>query len=209
MTTDWKMHLPADFAAQLQELYEQQKPFGGNRRKPNDAFLSTIAAARNQGWTLQSLGEAVGLSRERIRQLLYIEDRWWGRPPIAVPDAPPRPLTKRDTTRLERATRPGRPSLTDDEKAELRGLQGKANASSRMRPDHPAVLAGCQLAALMDGHLKRGCSLADVAAGAGVTRAAVVLRLGRFGYRSLPPSQRRPPGPIAAAIAAAGKGGAR
>lgn len=90
--------LPADFAEALRGLYPSKR--NGNY----EPIRAVLAHARAQGWTLQAMGDVLGVCRERIRQLA--PQPIWAAPaylPIAVPPAPvpevkpkpePRPIPK-------------------------------------------------------------------------------------------------------------------
>jgi hypothetical protein len=194
------MCAPADFAAQLRAMHAPTGP-GHRNMRPSIALRCTLVLARRKGWTLQALGDALGLTRERIRQIIAIPFKpgQFTGSPIDIPAPPPRPLTKEEQ---RRAARKPTPRLTEQEKAQLRELYSRSRAAGKCSPDHPAIVAGKQLAALMDGYLRRGYRISDVAGALRITTPAVQLRLGRYGYRPLPPSQRHNPGPIAAAMAA-------
>jgi hypothetical protein len=202
MKIDFRMTLPAQFAERLRELH----PRTGHRlREPQTQLRLTLAVARRKGWTLQALADGVGLTRERVRQIVAEIDLGQYTPvQIAalgeIPAPPPRPLTKEE---LARAARKPRLKLTGPEQDELRTLKRKAMANGVNRPDHPAVVAGLALAALINAYLARGYYMSEIAKACGVTKHAIRQRLGRYGYRSLPPSARpNRPGPIAAALAA-------
>lgn len=196
-----RLRLPDEFAAQLRALHPPTGPGHRPTRVPPQ-LRAALAATRRAGWTLETIGNALGLSRERIRQIVA-----GARPDdvctITIPSPPPPPLTKQ---KLARAARKPKPRLTEQEKAELAALIGQGRANGVSSPDHPAVLAGMKLAKLINDHMDRGVSVSDIAQACGVTDAAIYLRLGRYGYRPVPPSQRKnssSSGPIAVAMAAA------
>jgi hypothetical protein len=173
-----KMVLPADFADRLRGMYSPGKP--------SWRFAVVAAAAHNAGWTLQSIADAVGITRERIRQITndvyrsgYIPQGY------DVPPVPVKPVP----------VKPQKPRLTEEQAAYLRQLNTRAKATGLMRRDDPRVVAGRELAALLHRYTVLGHTLVELAAACGVTKTSIVFRLGRYGYRSLPPTQRFGPGP--------------
>lgn len=170
--------LPEAFADRLRGLH--------GYRKPTDELRGVIAALVAKGWTKQAVGDALGISRERARQLA-LNAPALPRLPFELPEPPTKPVPFKRVI----------PTLTEVEAEELRDLYRRGQASGQMSPDHPAVVASSELSARIQDYLDRGYRLIHLARALGVSKMAIIFRLGRHGYRHLAPSQRCNPGPIA------------
>lgn len=172
------LSLPEEFADQLRGLYS----WGA---RPSAELCAVLAAAKQRGWSWMALGNALGITRERVRQLADIADP--GQPVrLEIPDLPPLPEPYRHVN----------PTLTEEQAQQLRDLRHQAMAMGCMTADHPAIVAGHQLAVLVNGYVKAGHRLADIARDIGITPGALRFRLARWGFYSLPPSQQHGSGGI-------------
>ncbi len=149
-----------------------------------------LRAARAYGYTLNALGQAIGVRGERIRQLTATQEEVERVPPVAgSPAAPvdlPWPSCKAPWFRWPR------PILSQQEVQTLRMLQdaatqcrGRHSASDHRRQGSERLTS--MLSDLID---RRGFSYAELAEVLGVKKQTVVARMRRHGYRNLPPSQR-------------------
>ena len=158
--------LPADFATQLRREWYSKTVDG------------LILAARVKGWSLRSMGEALGVSGEAVRLRSIAADPSYAQqrmdevpelPAKPVPEPRPVPMNKRD--------------LPAHIAAELRALQDIARTvNGTAREKDPRRAASVELAYRFASLLNLGYSPGKLAAAAGVTRAAVMMRVRRHGY---------------------------
>ena len=168
--------LPPKFAADLRSLYSP--------RKPSHALRLAVAQSRANGWTLQAMADVLGVSREYVRQLAP-EPHQVGSAALLI-EVPLVPVVERPEP-VRRIV----PRLTADQAQQLRDLHLRARPSGgggRRAADHPDYLASLELAGLLQGYVTAGHRQTDLAAAVGITPHALRLRLGRHGYRGLPPS---------------------
>jgi hypothetical protein len=179
--------LPADFGDYLRDLYS---PY-----RPTATLRLTLAAAHAKGWTLKALADAIGVTHQRVHQI--VRDVWVNSSAdvshIPVPAPPVKPVSP--------PREPRYPTLTETQRNELAELCKRANGAGNMAPDHPVIVASRQLANLLSAYRSQGHTFGELAAAMHVRPQTVKFRLGRHGYLPLPPSQRSKPGPIAAALA--------
>ncbi len=128
-------------------------------------------ALRNRGWTLQSISDAAGITRERVRQIVSRDD--WPEPTDApLPEPPehvrptPRTFIEPDPAKLARAL-----ELKPAAQA-VRSNGGKNRAEAE---EYTALIA--------DMHLQDGVTLYRLAKRLGVTHGALRFRLARYGYK--------------------------
>lgn len=160
-----KQVLPADLAQRLRGLYAQRVP-GRPSNHVSGEFLAAVVAARTCGWSLGAIADAVGVCRQSIHRFSNL-------PPA----------------------RPSGPTLNLEQIDELRNLKRRANVRGGMAVNDPRVQAGYELARLLNGYLIAGHRMKELASVLGVTKDAVRWRLGRYGFRLLPPSVQRDYGP--------------
>lgn len=171
-------------AATLRKLHQAYLRLGARRHltHEHEELCAAVIELRGKGWKLQTIGDAIGVTRERIRQIeakgstvpAPFDAPW---PP--QPEPPPAPEPKPEPLRL-----------TAEQARELRGLQRQACLVRGPTPaDHPSRKAAARLARLFDHYIKAGYSAKHIASATGITDAAVSFRLGRYGYKPLPPSQ--------------------
>lgn len=165
--------LPDRFAEALRRLYVPGAP--------STTLRAAVLAATERGWTYRAVANALGVSLERVRQLATSGPRQSGSP-IEIPEPPSRP---------EPFKREPPPTLTEGQAEQLRDLKRRSNVSGPLPDDHPTVVAAQEFARLVDLHLKAGHRISDLARSVGISRTALQFRLGRYGYRGLPPSQQK------------------
>jgi transcriptional regulator with XRE-family HTH domain len=132
-----------------------------------------IRRLRAKGWTLQSVAECCGLTRERVRQLCAEEnvesDFVDG---LDLPELPKRTITKTI------------PKQIDPEVAE-RLLELKFFAS-QVRSNSPQYREEAEeFTALINQQMLEGISIVTLGKTLGVTHAAILSRLVRYGYRKI------------------------
>lgn len=124
-------------------------------------------------WTLQSISEAAGVTRERVRQLVAVEYPDVDLTGYPVPSPPvfekaaPREYVEPDPVKLARLL-------------ELKPLAQKVRSNS---PEHRAE-AEEYTRLIADVHLNDGVTLYRLALRLGVTHGALRFRLARYGYKS-------------------------
>lgn len=133
----------------------------------------------NAGWTLASIGKPLGITRERVRQRikgLALD------PDIEVPDAPQAP-PRRKPKPPKVGRWESRPEIPADDVQRLKDLHVLAKRCRGWTPeDSPIRAASVELAEAQADLMTRGFSAGQIAKAMGVTRAAVLFRLQRFGY---------------------------
>ena len=183
------MTLPPEARDRLLELWDPIK--GGRswsrRSMPDehdelDAYL--YALTHKGGWTLQSISDVIGITRERVRQRVerakecnfaidYVDV------PIYVKPVP-----------VKEYVRP-RPKLNSSQVRKLRNLHSMAKNLRGKCGDTSERRASEALSAYLNELIyENGYWTADVARAMGVKVITVRARLSRFGYRPLAPSQK-------------------
>jgi len=157
---------------------------GLREEKKNEMFADYVALLRNAGWTLASIADPLGLTRERIRQIAtsheslelaghFADAMGWEIPEVPEKD----PRYTRETTR--RIIKPSETALT-----RLRELKPRAD---NVRWNNPSGRAEAEeYVALMAEEIKRGVSVYALAKGLGLTSLAVRSRLSRYGHLPAP-----------------------
>lgn len=164
--------LPQDFAELLAQMKSQR----------NRNLGATLLVARLNGWTLQSLASALGVSRQAIEHRL-------AHAAIDVDsEVPDVPLPPRKQTRKHQ---PRRRLLVNDALAEqLREMAlvaAKVNGASPA--DAPERRVSEEFSAMLHSLVEQGVTVYHLAQVLGVTHGAITLRLARHGYRNGFPSQ--------------------
>jgi len=158
--------LPPEFVAALNEEW------------PADTINGLLLAARVKGWSLRTMGDALGVTGESIRLRSvkanphYALTRMDEVPDVpAPPPLPPKviPMSKQDIPEPEASTLR---RLNDI----ARTVNGTATA------DDPRRAASVELSHRFATLLDAGYSPGRIARAAGVTRAAVMMRVRRHGY---------------------------
>ncbi|MDD4866190.1 MAG: sigma factor-like helix-turn-helix DNA-binding protein [Mycobacterium sp.] len=164
--------VPDEFAEALRQM-----------RAAKDHRLNTVLLlARDTGWTLQTLGDALGLSRERVRQLAECAYDCPTAELPTIPPLPPRPRTLPPPP-------PPKPTIDEPTAIRLRELQELARTVNGVTPaDSPARRASEELAELMADLVGKDITQSDIARACGISASAVRFRIGRHGYGTLPPS---------------------
>ena len=144
---------------------------------------SYIAALRYAGWTLQSIGDATGVSRERIRQIESTIDLELVRQIKMFPNEFPIPALPTETV-VEYKYEAYEPS--PETLARLLELQPMAQLVRSHSPKY-RVEAEEYVALLWKAHNEEKVTLYRLAKCLGVTHGALRFRLVRYGYMT--PSQ--------------------
>ena len=171
----WGLILPTEVIVSLKDLRDN---------KHKEMFADYVELLREEGWSLASIADPLGMTRERIRQIAnsckslelaqaFADARGWDIPrvPYLVPKysrKTPIPLKPSEETiaRLM-ALKPVASSVR------WAGSKGRAEAE-----EYVSIIAG---------EVKRGVSVYMVAKSLGVTPLAIRSRLSRYGH--LPPTQ--------------------
>lgn len=142
----------------------------------NDTRDAYAVSLRANGWTLQSISDAAGVTRERIRQIVA-EGEWQVAPvdvtglPVPMPPAKPvkvpRVFVEPDPGKLARLV-------------ELQPLAQQVRANSPLyreeAEEYTAIVA--------DVHMNDGVPLYRLAKRLGVTHGALRFRLARYGFKT-------------------------
>lgn len=144
--------------------------------------------AHGVGYTLESMAEVIGVTRERVRQLIAKAGPADGVPPVVGVPAEPEDLPW--PTIVPAWRRWPRPTLSEAEHEELRELYRLARRfRGQCGPNDPRRIASEQFSArLSDLVDQRGFTLDEAGELFGLTKSAVRRRLAAYGYRTLPPS---------------------
>lgn len=164
--------LPADFAALLQTMRENRDP----------RYQATLHVARLNGWTCQSMAQALGVSRQAIEQAasrasFRASDQL---PEVPLPPRKPEPEPK-----------PVRPRLLvgDELASQLREMQRVAATVNGATPaDAPERAVSIRFTAMLQALIEQGVTLYHLAQVLGVQYNALTSRLARHGYRAPSPS---------------------
>jgi AraC-like DNA-binding protein len=150
-----------------------------------DVIAAHIVALRKAGWTLDSIAQPLGMSRERVRQIGNTIIDVPGALELSashdledVPAAPPR-VTKA-STRVKRAPSPRALPENLERMLQLQPLVRQVRANS------PAYRSEAEeyTRLINEEHAGRGVSLYRLAKELGVTHGALRFRLVRYGYKT-------------------------
>lgn len=138
-----------------------------------------IYALRMKGWTLQSIADAIGVTRERVRQIETSATPFNILTVLADPGQYPVP--ELPTVEVEVA---GQPVYVEPSEETLKRLLELQPAAQAVRYDHKANrVAGEEYTALLwHAHSVEGVTLYRLAKRLGVTHGALRFRLVRYGY---------------------------
>jgi lambda repressor-like predicted transcriptional regulator len=174
--TDYVMKeqtLPEDFAELLRVMRTAKDP----------RFRATLLVAKMNGWTCQSMADALGVSRQAVDQAISRANiEVAGRiPDVPLPPRKPRPELKPPRRRLR---------ISEELAEELRAMQRIAATVNGGTPaDAPERAVSVEFTAKLNALHKQGVSIRHLAATLGVYYGAVKSRLARHGYRNPSPSQ--------------------
>ena len=128
-----------------------------------------ITALRRAGWTLQSISEATGITRERVRQIVATNT-----PTIMFDEIPLPPVV----------TEKPKPVYIEPSAETLARLLELRPLASQVRGTSPAFRAeGEEFSRLLDyAHKVEGVTIYRLAKRLGVTPASIRFRLARYGY---------------------------
>lgn len=142
----------------------------------NDTRDAYAVALRANGWTLQSISNAAGVTRERIRQIVA-EGKWQVAPAditgLSLPMPPEKPV------KLPRV-------FVEPDPAKLARLLELQPLAQQVRANSPLYRAEAEeyTAIVADVHLEDGVPLYRLAKRLGVTHGALRFRLARYGKKA-------------------------
>ena len=156
--------------------------------KEKELRAAYVYALRSKGWTLQAVGDSLGVTRERVRQLeseaipelVYLVQQAPGSYP--VPELPTEEVTVYSGAEY---VEPKPETL-----ARLRVLQPIAQA---IRWDHTKGRAEAEeyTALLWKAHTEEGVSVYRLAKLLGITHGAIQFRFARYGYKETKTGQSK------------------
>lgn len=166
----WGLTLPDSVVVALKELREN---------KHREMFADYVALLRTEGWSLASIADPLGVTRERIRQVAlscesvelaeqFADARAW-----EIPAVPMRP-----NKYVRKLPAPLKPS--EETVARLMALKPVAS-SVRWSSDKGRAEAE-EYVGLIAKEIERGVSVYMVAKSLGVTPLAIRSRLSRYGH---------------------------
>lgn len=141
----------------------------------NDTRDAYAVALRANGWTLQSISDAAGVTRERIRQI--VADGVWQIAPADVSGYPlPMPPVK--PARVPRV-------FVEPDPAKLARLLELQPMAQQVRANSPLYRAEAEEYSKLvaEVHLTDGVPMYRLAKRLGVTHGALRFRLARYGYK--------------------------
>jgi len=170
----WGLVIPTEVTVALKDLRDN---------KHTEMFADYVALLREEGWSLASIADPQGMTRERIRQIAnsckslelaqaFADARGW-----VVPRVP-----KLEAKYLRKTPLPLKPS----EETIARLLALKPVASSVRWTSNKGRAEAEEYVSIIAGEIKRGVSVYMVAKVLGVTPLAIRSRLSRYGH--LPPT---------------------
>jgi hypothetical protein len=174
--------LPAEFAANLHALAAEVRSGGrGGKTEASARLNAVLMMARLQGWTLQALADAIGVTREAIRQRA---DR--GR---ARADIPTVPMPPRRPTPMPQPPKNNRLLIRPEVAERLREMHAIARTvNGGTAADDPRRTVSVQFTEWLSKLVEQGVTVYRIAEELGVTHFAVRARLARHGYRNAPRS---------------------
>jgi transcriptional regulator with XRE-family HTH domain len=151
-----------------------------NTIEDKDMRAAYIYALRIKGWKLQALADAVGLTRERIRQ---IESK--ASPALVIhvlADPGSFPVPELDTIEIEV---PAPPVFIEPSPETLARLLELKPLAQKVRYDHSTYRKEAEeySALIWHAHSVEGVTLYRLAKRLGVTHGALRFRLARYGYK--------------------------
>lgn len=173
--TNSQAPLPEATARHLRQLYLDAQ---GQSQRRVDGYIWLL---RKNGWTLRSIGDALGVTREAVRLRLLDAGPVGGLPPVELPPVPPTPLPKRP----QRSRLKVSPALARELRAEL---ETASTVNGATPADDPRRTVSVRLTERLAALVDQGVAIKELARALGVTHNAVKFRLGRHGHRALPPS---------------------
>jgi plasmid maintenance system antidote protein VapI len=177
MTTQYQKTnhtLPSDVKARVAELWTSL-----DRKDFAELKCGYATALRNEGWTLQSVADLFGVSREMVRQMVVKTEKALADSVVKKYDlvVPSLPEKERRTTSTRVFIEPSPETL-----ARLLELQPMAQ-SVRSFSKAYRVEAEEYTALLNYSHTVEGVTLYRLAKRLGVTHGALRFRLARYGYK--------------------------
>jgi len=145
---------------------------GSSTTDMRDAYMHSL---RSAGWTLQSIAEGAGITRERVRQIVAKQPT----DSLEILELPPVPEIPRKVQKTPR-------QYVEPDPAKLaRMLELQAAAQSvRANSERGRVEAEEYTNLIAESHLQDGVSLYRLAKRLGVSHGALRFRLARYGHKS-------------------------
>jgi transposase-like protein len=171
--------------ARNQTVTEEFRSLLVEMRENRDPRLPMVfRVAKLNGWTLKSLGDAVGITREYVRQLIASANMDAS---MTLPDVPLAPRKPNPPHKPPRRYLGVKPEVAD----QLRDMQEVAAKVNGGTPaDAPERRISEEFSAALSALTEQGVSVYRLAKALGVTNGAIQSRLARHGYRELPESQK-------------------
>lgn len=160
-----------------------------------DPLYALAFSAREVGWSLGSLAEVVGVTRESIRQWANRGEQVYGSPPLTVTPPPTPPMTKAEQNRAERTMARLVSESREDKMIAARLprlLEVKEVAESLRGPSSHSpekAAASAEYTALIHECLDAGIRATRLAKALDIEVVTIYARLRRGGYRPLAPSE--------------------
>lgn len=132
---------------------------------------SYVRALRVKGWTLQSIAQATGVTRERVRQIAVLANPNVDISALPLPEPPSKP------------TKP-KPVYVEPSPATLARLLELKPLAMKVRSNSPDFRKEAEeyTALIWQAHKTDGVTLYRLAKRLGVTHGALRFRLARYGY---------------------------
>lgn len=154
-----------------------------NITKDPDLRAAYVAALRMKSWTLQSIADALGLSRERIRQVENMAKPSYILHVLGLPGEFPIPELPTITVEI-----PDAPVYVEPKPETLARLLELQPLAQQVRYDHPQFRKEAEeySALVWHAHSVEGVPIYRLAKRLGVTHGALRFRLVRYGYMVTP-----------------------
>lgn len=163
-------------------LPEEVREFFNNADTDLEARNRVVLGLREAGWTLQSIAEATGVTRERVRQIVRATRKKAPEANIAEAVRADYGLTIPSPPVHERS--PGRVYVEPDPVKLARMLELKPMAEQvRANSTQYREEAEEYTRLIAESHLEDGVTLYRLAMRLGVTHGALRFRLARYGYK--------------------------
>lgn len=174
----WRPGIPRHGKSMLLDARELADNYGWV-----DTAVAVIHAARDAGWTLQEIGDVLGVTREFVRQL-YVRES--SDTVVGFPVKPPRPKRPHNPPRYVR----WRQLVSNTELSALIDLRDKAKrVRSNRNPE--AVAAAEELYRRVAEFARAGVPVTWLSRQMGLSPRTLSFGLVRYGYAPPPPSLRQ------------------
>lgn len=178
--------VPEPLRTELRTAYENQGTIG------YEALYTYLTAARRAGWSLASLGEACGVTREAVRQWLLVADLNSDLEQIEVPGPPVRQTKENLRHQRMHEAEVEQQALLDKFLPRLLSLQPDAEALRGPSSSSPLkAAASAEYTRLIHEALEAGVRPSRLARALEVRVVTLYARLRRGGYKKAAPSEIR------------------